>query len=91
MLALKPWEFERLTILEFDKLVKGYEARVKEQDAREAFFATLLANVHIPKKHRLKVSDIMKALHPKTHAEVEREEDLFLQEWEAQGGETDSD
>ena len=79
-----------MTILEFEKLVEGYELRTRERDAKMAFFSTMMTNIHIPKESdRIKVSDIMKVLYPPTAEDKEREEELFICEWEQEGGEID--
>lgn len=90
ILELLPWEFEKLTILEFEKLVEGYELRMRERDAKTAFFSTMMTNIHIPKESdRIKVSDVMKVLYPPTPEDKEREEELFIREWQEEGGEID--
>lgn len=79
-----------MTILEFEKLVEGYELRMRERDAKTAFFSTMMTNIHIPKEsNRIKVSDVMKVLYPPTAEDKEKEEELFIQEWKAEGGEID--
>lgn len=67
----------------------GYEMRTKEMDARLAYFFTMNTNVHLAAKHRIKVGDVMKSLHPKTKAQRRLEEEAFMREWKAeqeQGG-----
>lgn len=43
-LELKPWEFGRLTIDEFEKLVDGYAWRRKEQQQATAGFVAAIIN-----------------------------------------------
>jgi hypothetical protein len=87
VLNLKPWEFEELTPREFDLMCEGYEARMKETDARLAYFFTMATNVHLKASGRIKISDIMKELHPKSAKERKQEEEEFMREWIAEGGE----
>lgn len=43
-LALKPWEFGRLTVAEFQKLVKGYEWRREQLRISMAYFVVPAVN-----------------------------------------------
>jgi hypothetical protein len=43
-LALKPWEFGRLTVAEFQKLVEGYEWRQEQKCLTFARFAAPIIN-----------------------------------------------
>lgn len=92
-LGLKPWEFERLTVREFDLLCKGYEMRARDRDMRLAYFFTMATNVHIAKEsQRISVRDVMKQLHPASKVERLREEIEFEKEWQQaleEGGKAD--
>ena len=86
-LNLKPWEFMKLSPMEYYKLVEGYELRMEIEDRRQAYFTCIMTNVHIAGNKRLKVEDIMKQLHPMTLAQRKTEEKLFMEEFRQAGGE----
>ena len=78
-----------MTPREFDLMCEGYEERAKETDKRLAYFFTMATNVHLKPSSRIKIKNVMNALHPKTAKERKLEEEEFIREWIAEGGETD--
>ena len=89
LLNLKPWEFERLTVREFEMMIRGYDIRMRIEDSKRAFFFCMATNVHLKKSSQIKPRDVMKALYPMTARDRMIEEMQFIEEWEAKGGELD--
>lgn len=89
VLQLKPWEFERLTPFELEKLERGFNEREKYMDSKAAFLTTLITNTQL--KEGLNVADVMKALHPMTTIERIKANRAFEREWlEAEGGDIEN-
>lgn len=53
LLALKPWEFERLQPYEFLLMVEGAVWRRERQEDIMAYFATYLININLEKKRQI--------------------------------------
>jgi len=79
VLQLKPWEFERLDVMELEKLERGFNDREKYRDQKAAFLTTILANVHL--KKGIDVKDLMRSLHPPTKVEKIKQDIVFKREW----------
>lgn len=67
------------------RMVEGYELKRKLENATYSFFASLLYNAHVHKASaRITSRDLMRVLHPKTRLERQREEALFMAEYQAE-------
>lgn len=76
-LGLKPWEFYRLTPMELNKLIEGYQVRREDRAFMTAWFVSNMINVHI--KHPIQAKELAKPfLHEKTSSEIRRERDEFI-------------
>lgn len=53
LLALKPWELERLQPYEFLLMVEGAIWRKQRQEDIMAYFVTPLININLDKKHQI--------------------------------------
>lgn len=83
---MTPKELDELVPFDFADLVEGHTMATKVQDVKDAYYACMITNVQLTEGHHIKVQDVVGTFHPTTYADKKREEELFIQEWTAAGG-----
>ena len=73
LLGLKPWEFWKLTPGEYLEMCEGYNLRVENEMRRLAWHAANIMNVHLKKRHRVTVDQLLGKKRAMTDAEREAE------------------
>lgn len=81
-LALKPWEFERLTIKEFTGLVEGWHWRRREKEDLAAWSVCILANASGNLKKKLTIPQLVASFGRKTETQ-KREKHEVAAEFQA--------
>jgi len=73
LLGLKPWEFWRLTPGEYLEMCEGYNLRIEHEMRRLAWHAANVMNVHLKKRNRVTVDQLLGKKRTMTDAEREAE------------------
>lgn len=77
LLALKPWELEKLQPYEFLLMVEGAVWRRERQEDILAYFVTPLINVQLDPKKQIKMETLIKPLRSNNSEKTKEEQKYF--------------